>query len=519
MLISTILVLAVFFGVVILILLDKYNRAVVALTGAVVCFFILTYLEGTEPSVIIDYLIGSETEDFVNLQSLILIFGMSIIVNVSHSAGVFRYLAFRFVQMVAKNPKRLLPMLCFISVLLSAILNNILTVMILIPLTITISRMLNFDPEPYILTQAILVNIGGTIFSISSIPNILVVPSAGLSFNQFFINIGLFSLLVFVITVGLFYVEFKNDLSFDEKNIKILMEFDPMNFIQSKTLFKKSVYVLITVLVCFIIVPSSIIPANIIALTGAILLIILSGLDQNKIIEKIDTELFLYLMGIFIIAGAVENVGIITIVGKWLLGITSGNVYTAVILILWTSAILSATIDNIPITKILIPVVNVIVIDFSPEMANFVFFSLIFGVNWGDNLTPMGDNILVMNLAKKNKRPIDSKKFFRLGFTTTVIQLLLATFYLSLNFSVIGSILSIFILGFIIFIKLYHNSERYFGKKWDLGKTLQKLKEVGKKPIENRKSMNKTQQKPNSDEPPKKKSKSEKKHTKPTKEN
>src|SRR6056297_2510093 len=123
MLISTILVLAVFFGVVILILLDKYNRAVVALTGAVVCFFILTYLEGTEPSVIIDYLIGSETEDFVNLQSLILIFGMSIIVNVSHSAGVFRYLAFRFVQMVAKNPKRLLPMLCFISVLLSAILN------------------------------------------------------------------------------------------------------------------------------------------------------------------------------------------------------------------------------------------------------------------------------------------------------------------------------------------------------------------------------------------------------------
>lgn len=442
--ISTVIIVLSFISLVVILMLEKIHRVIISIISALVCFFVIVYIEKLGFQTIVEYMFGTPEDNFVNLHSLLLIFGMSIIVQICNKAGVFKFISFRLVLTVIDRIELLLLILCVITVILSALLNNILTVMIMIPLIITISRILNIDPEPYIVTQAVLVNIGGTVFAISSIPNILITGFAEITFNQYFINVGLFSILVFMVTVGFFYVLYYGKLSVEKENIKILKEFNPWNFVQNRSLLIKSSLVLLLVIFSFIIIPASIVSPDIIAMVGAMFLVLISKLDIDKIVEQFEMDIFIYLLGVFVVAGALEETGILNIVGNFLAKISGGNYFVAVLLILWISAFLSSTVDNIPITQVLIPSIGVIVGTFVNIDPNLGYYSLAFGANWGDNLTPMGDNILVMNLAEKNKRPIRMREFWRVGFLTTLYQLVLATVYFSLRMSlVIGLILLI----------------------------------------------------------------------------
>jgi Na+/H+ antiporter NhaD/arsenite permease-like protein len=147
------------------------------------------------------------------------------------------------------------------------------------------------------------------------------------------------------------------------------------------------------------------------------------GIKPKEIIKNFDLELILYLLGIFVLAGAMETVGIIDLLGNLLGGISSINPTFQIIILVWLSAFLSSLIDNIPITKVMIPLVQAMNTNAS------VFYGLSVGANWGDNLTPLGDNILVLNIAEQHNRPIKMKTFWKLGFTTTLLQLYLGTAY------------------------------------------------------------------------------------------
>jgi Na+/H+ antiporter NhaD/arsenite permease-like protein len=432
---------------------EKLNRAIAALSGAILTYFVLIFIENLNFSVIVDLLFGSSKDDYVNLHSLILIIAMMMIVSICHEAGVFQFFAIKLIILSKGKPIRLLIINCTITVLISAVLNNILTVIILIPLTITISRILNTDPSPYILTQAILVNIGGTIFSISSIPNILITTYAKISFNEFFINVGVISLIIFVFTIILFIFLYKSELKIPEEGAKVLKEFNVWNLVQNKRLLYESMGILTILIVLLISVPSYIISADMIALTLSLILIIISKLEPKEIIAKIDFELIFYLLGIFIIAGALEIIGITELLGMLLLNISGDNFLIQILIILWFSAFLSSSIDNIPITKVLIPVIGTMSENGNPENKNLFFYSLAIGANWGDNLTPLGDNILVMNIAEHNKRPITFKQFFKLGFITTIYQLAIVSVILILLYEFIfGMFLSMTILLIVLLL-------------------------------------------------------------------
>lgn len=441
MLVSVFIILGCFIGVVALILSNKMNRAVAALIGALICYFVLIYLEGADYAIIIQYLVGTPEEGYVNLRSLVLILGMMIIVQVCHEAGVFQFLAFRLLQATGGNPKYLLLIMCTVATLLSAVLNNVLSLIVLIPLTVMVSRILNIDPRPYIIAQGVIVNVGATFFSISSIPNILIATSTGITFSEFFVNMGVFSILMFGLTLGFFNLYFKRKTSTNEENIWILREFNAWNFVQDRKLLIKSISVLASVLVAFIVIPATIVPLDIIAILGAAVLLVISGLDAGDLIKKVDFELIVYLLGIFIISGALETVGVLQVIGIGLANLTGGEPFATLILILWVSAFLSASIDNIPITKVLIPVVDQMSVGASAATRKLYFYGLIFGANWGDNLTPMGDNIIVMRLAEQNKRPINVRDFFLLGFTTTILQLVVLTVFFSFLMNLVVGIL------------------------------------------------------------------------------
>ncbi len=462
MLLSEIIILSCFIGVIFFIITEKMNRAIVSLLGAIITYFVLIFLEKLNFSVIVDLLFSSEKEGFVNLHSLILIIGMMMIVQISHEAGTFQFIAGKLIKLSRGKPIHLMIIFCCVTVLISAILNNILTVIIIIPLTITVSRILNINPSPYILTQAILVNIGGTVFSISSIPNILITTYAKIEFIEFFVNIGLISFIIFIFTLAFFILIYKNELKIPEEGVKALKEFDVWNVVQNKRLLYQSLISLIVLLTLLTVVPSSILSPDIIALSIALILIIITRFEPKEIISKIDFELIFYLLGIFIIVGGLEITGATEVLGSFILNIGGNNLFFQLLLILWFSAYLSSCIDNIPITKVLIPVANTMTETASLFNRKQIFYSLALGANWGDNLTPLGDNILVMNIAEQNKRPITFKSFFKLGFITTNYQLLIISIYYCLLFYLqIG----IIIIGFVSIIIIVIYSLNKFGSQ------------------------------------------------------
>ena len=485
---SAIIISICFIVVIVIIFTEKINRAVVTITAALITYFTLIFIEHLEFSTLVDLLIGTKDDGFVNLHTLILIVGMMFIVQISDEAGLFQFIGVLAIKMSKGKPIALMAILCTLSATFSAVISNILAVMILIPLTITISRMLNIDPTPFILTEAIMVNIGGTFFSISSIPNILIVTDTGISFNEFFINVGLFSLLVAGLTLLFFIFLYKKELKSPTKGmVSTLKEFNVWNFVQNRRLLYASMCSLVVLMISFVAIPSDIIPPDIIALTIAMFLTLFStfnGLNPKTIIQRFDFELLFYLLGIFVVAGGLEVTGVIDIIGGALFKVGAISPFLNVIVIIWAAAFLSSLIDNIPITKIMIPVVGLmsdtttltivtpnslaasrigLMSDTRTLTPNQNYYALSFGANWGDNLTPMGDNILVMNIAEQHKRPIKMKAFWKLGFTTTIVQLILVTlFFTVIYYLVIGItiILTIIILLGTVFIFSKYGNEQ-----------------------------------------------------------
>ncbi|MFX1389939.1 MAG: SLC13 family permease [Promethearchaeota archaeon] len=463
MIISIFIILGCFLAVIILIITNKLNRAIASLLGAIITYFTLIFIEGQDFSIIVELLFGSPSEGYVNLHSLILIIGMMMVVQIAHEAGSFQFIAGKLIKLSKGKPVVLMTIFCSVTVFISAILNNILTVIIIIPLTITVSRILNINPSPYILTQAVLVNIGGTIFSISSIPNILITSSAGIEFLEFFINIGLISLIVFLFTLAFFILIFRKEVTIPEEGKKALEEFDIWNVVQNKKLLYQSLISLLILFVLLTLVPSSILSPDIIALSVALILIVITRLEPKEIINKIDFELLFYLLGIFIIVGGLETTGATETIGIFILNIGGTNFFFQLLLILWFSAYLSSCIDNIPITKVLIPVADSMTETASLLNRKQIFYSLTFGANWGDNLTPLGDNILVVNIAEQNKRPITFKAFFKLGFITTNYQLLIISIYYCLIYYFFIGIIILGIL--VIIILLIYNLSKFGSRK------------------------------------------------------
>ena len=452
------------------------NRAIASLAGAIVCFFVLIFLEQYKFSKIFDLLFGTARDGFVNFHSISLILAMMFIVQIAHESGLFQFISISLIKMSKAKPILLMIFFCLITLFLSAILNNILTVIILIPLTITVSRILNINPSPYILTQAILVNIGGTMFSISSIPNILITTYAEITFVEFFLNVGILSLVVFVFTLLFFIMLYRKDLIIPKESLDIMREYNVWNFVQNRALLYKSMISLILLLILFIIIPPEVLAPDTIAWIIAIALLLISRLNPRDLISKLDFELILYLLGIFIIAGALELSGILNLFGTLISTLGGGNTYLLLLLILWLSAGLSSSIDNIPITQVLIPVVGGIQNLSSEGLGTQLFYSLAIGANWGDNLTPMGDNILVMNICEQNKRPLTFSQFFRLGFFTTIYQLLIITLYFTVIFKFILGISLILIISciIIVFYAFFKISKEKFNSS--IGNLLNKIR-------------------------------------------
>ena len=462
MLISVIILVITFLVMIVLIAIGTFDRFIVALGAALVAFFVLYFLEGATFAVFVSLVIGSPGDNYVNFHALILILGMMIIVVIAIEGGLFHFIAFRLIQMTKGEPKRLLIVFCTLAMFMTAILNDFLTVLILIPLTVTICRILDIDPFPYIIAQAITIKLGATMLMISSISTILITSYLAISFVDYFIRVGLISILIFGLTILFFLAIFQNRLKKPRKGIDMLLSYKVWDFIPNKSLMFKSTFILIIVILGFIFIPSTLISPDIIAMSCAVILLFISKIDSKEIMKKIDFKIILYLMGIFIISGALEYVGFVEDLGIFMAGFGSNDILITFLISLWFSAIVSSCIDNVPVCRILIPTVGIMTNQYSYNEKVLIYSGMIYGINWGDNLSPFGDTLFVAAVAEENKVKFKMFEFFKIGFITTIFQLCVVTIIFSLILRpVIGVILLLIAIGITLpAVFLFYNNTK-----------------------------------------------------------
>ncbi len=451
--ISTIIAPTMLVLIIILIIIGKMNRLMAAFIGAIVVAFFLLYVDKVDMTIVIGFIFGVDNSNF---HTILFIFGMMIILSICKLNGVFNYIAFRLVQFSKGKSRSILIFLCGFTFIFSSFSMNILCIFIVVPLTITICKMLRINPIPFILSEGMVVNTGGLLFVISSIPNILISNSINWTFLEYFQDVGFFSLYLFFISL-IFLIRYnEKKLETPETNyIKRLLDYDPWMFVESKSKFYKSFAMLIITITSVIVLPLfSTISIDFLSLTGGIITILLVLNKKFELVWKdLDLELIFYLFCILFVSEAIEYTGILNIVAYGINYITGGKIIGTTLVLLWMSGILSSVIHNAPITKIFIPIVN----DISTMETQHTLFSAVsIGATLGENLSTVGDNLVLVLMVRSYGYELKFSTFMKLGVIITLIDLISSSVYLVVKAYIPILLIGIIILAGIVFLLYFY---------------------------------------------------------------
>jgi len=400
------------------IVLETFDRTIVALIGA--CLMIVLN--------IVDQRTAIEEIDFNTLGLLI---GMMILVMITKRSCVFEYVAIKLVKFAKGSPKKIMIYLSLSTGILSALLDNVTTILLIIPITLNISHELDVNPIPIIITEVFASNIGGTATLIGDPPNIIIGSAVNLTFTDFAINNGPFVLLALLVTVGLFTVRHRKELKTSKYLKEKLMEKDETGLIKDKAILWKSLLVLCFVFAGFILHGVIGYESATIALTGAVVLLLISRVEVEEILLEIEWNTILFFIGLFILVGGLKSVGAINMLAEFVLKITNGNLIFTTFSILWVSALASAFIDNIPFVTTMIPLIKHMG-EISDMKLTPLWWALSLGACLGGNGTIVGAsaNVIAVGLTKKQGYKITFKKFLFEAFPMMILTIALASAYL-----------------------------------------------------------------------------------------
>jgi Na+/H+ antiporter NhaD/arsenite permease-like protein len=409
------------FGVTYLaITLEKVHKTIAALAGAV-----LVLLLG---------LISQERAfEHVDWNVIFLLAGMMIIANGLQRTGFFQLVAIRLVKAARAEPIRVLVYLAGFTALASAVLDNVTTVVLVTPLILFIAYELRVSAMPYLLTVILASNIGGTATLIGDPPNIIVGSAAGLDFAAFLIHLAPVALIIFVVFVPTMIFLFRHELRVDAATRATAMELDTTGVIKDQRMLVISLAVLGLVLVGFLLQSVFHYEAATIALAGAVLLLLFGKIDVHEILSEIEWTTLFFFVGLFILIGALIEVGFVQIVARGLLGLTGGDLSLTTLLLLWLSGVASGIVDNIPYTATMVPIVQ----ELGASMpVGPLWWALALGACLGGNATIVGAsaNVIVAGLAERAGYPISFGAFLKYGLIITLESLLIASAYIWLRY-------------------------------------------------------------------------------------
>lgn len=398
---------------------EKVHRMVVAMAGGLL-MILLGFL--TQETAI---------KDDIDFNTLGLLTGMMILVTITRRTGVFEAIAVWSAVLTKGEPLRLLALLSVITAIASALLDNVTTVLLIVPVTLTLTDKLQVNPVPYLISEIIASNIGGTATLIGDPPNIMIGSAAGLSFNDFIFHLAPIAFLVLLVTIGLLLFIYRKDLAVDEESRQALLKLNYKEEIKDWQLLRKSLWVLGLTILGFALHGVLHLESAVIALSGAILLMILSSEEPEDILLHVEWPTIFFFTGLFVLVGGLKATGVIGHLASWSLEITHGNVMGTSLLVLWVSAIASAFIDNIPFVATMIPMLQ--------EMGQLsglnlepVWWSLALGACLGGNGTLIGAsaNVIVAGIAEKNGIGLSFRQFMKIAFPLMLVSILLSHIYI-----------------------------------------------------------------------------------------
>jgi len=414
---ALIIAVTVFLFTYALIISEKVHRTVAALFGAAVVLFLRVVPWEKVPV-------------YLDLDTLFLLIGMMIIVNTARESGLFEYIAIKTAKLAKGSPMRVLLLFSVVTAVVSSVLDNVTTVLLLTPMLIYITRLMEVDPIPFLLAEVFASNIGGTATLIGDPPNIMIGSAASLSFNEFLINMGPIAFLDLLIMIGIIYLAYRRELhvshSHRQNLLSVIEGLSEEEAIKDLALFRKSVVVILAVIALFFVHDRLGIEPAVVALSGASFLLLWSRQEPEKILEKVEWTAIFFFMGLFIIVGSLVETGVISDVAEWLVGHINST-GEAILVIAWFSAIASAIVDNIPLTATMIPLIKAM----GSSLNTYpLWWALSLGACLGGNGTAIGAsaNVVVIGIAGREGVKITFMDFLKMGlvvmFSTVGIGIL-----------------------------------------------------------------------------------------------
>ena len=417
----------------VVIMTDRLNRAIVSLMAA--GLMIAAGLLNQEAAL-----------HGIDFNTIGLLTGMMIIVAITKKSGIFQYLAIWSAKKVDARPWGILVMLAVVTAVLSALLPNVTTVLMIAPVTLLITDALKVNPYPYLFAQLFAANIGGTATLIGDPPNIMIGSAANLTFNDFLVNLGPLMVVVFIATLLPIYLIWGRTLTSTPERRQRVLDYRESDAITDRRLLRQSLSVLAVVITGFALADVLHVEVATVAMFGASLLLLLDNLprspgEQNKVVEQtfaeIEWQTIFFFIGLFILVYGLGTTGLMEDVAQDLLELTGGNTTVTAISLLWASAVASAFVDNIPYVATMIPLIKNMAASLGGSQALVpIWWSLSLGACLGGNGTLVGSssNLIIASFAERTGRPIRFLPFLLMAFPLMLLSLLLSTVYVYLRY-------------------------------------------------------------------------------------
>ncbi|MRG88250.1 ArsB/NhaD family transporter [Salinibacillus xinjiangensis] len=418
--------IAIFLISYLFIILEKVNRALVALTGGVLmlCAGVFTW--------------NDAFQSYIDWHTITLLFSMMVLVSITQKTGFFEYIALLLAQRVNGEPVKLFIVVAILTAMGSALLDNVTTVLLFVPVILNLTNILSLPSFPYLLIIIFSSNIGGTATLIGDPPNIMIGQAVEhLTFVSFLTNLAPIVVVIFVSTLMLMLFLFRSTLKADQQNLVKIKELNPDDYLKKSPLLYKSLLVLCLTIAGFLLHPVLHVDLTTIAVSGALLLLLLTDRDVNAevVFKEVEWLTLFFFIGLFVLVGGLQATGVIDEISKGVIFVTEGDLPKTALIILWISGLFSGIVDNIPFVAATIPIIEEFK-EFGMMNLDPLWWALALGACLGGNGSLVGAsaNVVVAGIAASHGEGISFLRFMKYGIPIVIFSLVIATLYMIIRY-------------------------------------------------------------------------------------